>query len=150
MPGGGALTDSKAASDKVKDQPPAMRSAWQKPCCGADETHPGLGAGRNVTRRCGDLTRGARDGDAGFCARSASMSRPFCCGWEGLIREQEDLDKAHASWIASQKLEHPQQRLVLEEMMLAIRQAQGAPATARAGHRRNRSGMVHLRRRSPH
>ena len=32
--------------------------------------------------------------------------------------------KAHASWIASQKLEHPQQRLVLEEMMLAIRQAQ--------------------------
>jgi transposase len=28
------------------------------------------------------------------------------------------------SWIASQKLEHPQQRLVLEEMMLAIRQAQ--------------------------
>src|SRR5436190_20757 len=32
--------------------------------------------------------------------------------------------KAHVSWIASQKLEHPQQRLVLEEMMLAIRQAQ--------------------------
>jgi transposase len=32
--------------------------------------------------------------------------------------------KAHASWIACQKLEHPQQRLVLEEMMLAIRQAQ--------------------------
>ena len=31
--------------------------------------------------------------------------------------------KAHASWIASQKLEHPQQRLVLEEMMLAMRQA---------------------------
>lgn len=32
--------------------------------------------------------------------------------------------RAHVSWIASQKLEHPQQRLVLEEMMLAIRQAQ--------------------------
>src|ERR1700688_1037419 len=32
--------------------------------------------------------------------------------------------KTHVSWIASQKLEHPQQRLVLEEMMLAIRQAQ--------------------------
>ncbi len=28
------------------------------------------------------------------------------------------------NWIASQKLEHPQQRLVLEEMMLAMRQAQ--------------------------
>ena len=32
--------------------------------------------------------------------------------------------KVHVNWIASQKLEHPQQRLVLEEMMLAIRQAQ--------------------------
>jgi transposase len=32
--------------------------------------------------------------------------------------------KVHVSWIVSQKLEHPQQRLVLEEMMLAIRQAQ--------------------------
>src|SRR6201990_1462026 len=32
--------------------------------------------------------------------------------------------RAHLSWIAGQKLEHPQQRLVLEEMMLAIRQAQ--------------------------
>jgi len=32
--------------------------------------------------------------------------------------------KAHMSWIASQTLEHPQQRLVLDEMMLAIRQAQ--------------------------
>jgi transposase len=32
--------------------------------------------------------------------------------------------KAHVSWIASQKLDYPQQRLVLEEMMLAIRQAQ--------------------------
>jgi len=32
--------------------------------------------------------------------------------------------KAHVRWIASQKLEHPQQRLVLEEMMLAMRQAQ--------------------------
>jgi transposase len=32
--------------------------------------------------------------------------------------------KAHMDWIASQKLDHPQQRLVLEEMMLAIREAQ--------------------------
>lgn len=31
--------------------------------------------------------------------------------------------KVHLSWIASQKLEHPQQRIVLEEMMLAMRQA---------------------------
>jgi transposase len=32
--------------------------------------------------------------------------------------------KAHMSWLASQKLEHVEQRLVFEEMMLAIRQAQ--------------------------
>jgi len=32
--------------------------------------------------------------------------------------------KAHMSWIASQKLEYPQHRLVLEEAMLAVRQAQ--------------------------
>jgi transposase len=32
--------------------------------------------------------------------------------------------KAHMSWLASQKLEYPQQRLVFEEMMLAARQAQ--------------------------
>ena len=32
--------------------------------------------------------------------------------------------KAHMSWLASQKLEHAEQRLVFEEMMLAMRQAQ--------------------------
>jgi transposase len=38
--------------------------------------------------------------------------------------EKTTWTKAHVRWIVSQKLEHPQQRLVLEEMMLAIRQAQ--------------------------
>jgi transposase len=32
--------------------------------------------------------------------------------------------KAHMGWIASQKLDHPEQRIVIEEMMLAVRQAQ--------------------------
>ena len=32
--------------------------------------------------------------------------------------------KTHMSWLASQKLEHPEQRIAFEEMMLAIRQAQ--------------------------
>src|ERR1700681_3389490 len=31
--------------------------------------------------------------------------------------------KAHLSWLASQKLDYPEQRLVFEEMMLAVRQA---------------------------
>jgi transposase len=33
--------------------------------------------------------------------------------------------KTHMSWLASQKFEYPGQRLVFEEMMLAMRQAQG-------------------------
>jgi len=32
--------------------------------------------------------------------------------------------KTHMSWIASQKLDYPEQRIVLEEMMLSLRQAQ--------------------------
>jgi transposase len=32
--------------------------------------------------------------------------------------------KTHMSWLASQKLEHPEQRIAFEEMLLAIRQAQ--------------------------
>jgi transposase len=32
--------------------------------------------------------------------------------------------KAHMSWLASQKLEHPEQRIAFEEMLLAVRQAQ--------------------------
>ena len=31
--------------------------------------------------------------------------------------------KAHMTWLASQKLEHPEQRLAFEEMLLALRQA---------------------------
>ena len=34
--------------------------------------------------------------------------------------------KAHMNWLAGQKFEYPQQRLVFEEMMLAIRQARSA------------------------
>jgi transposase len=32
--------------------------------------------------------------------------------------------KAHMNWLTSQKLEHPQQRIAFEEMLLAVRQAQ--------------------------
>jgi transposase len=32
--------------------------------------------------------------------------------------------KTHMRWLASQKLEHPEQRIAFEEMMLAVRQAQ--------------------------
>ena len=45
------------------------------------------------------------------------LSRPYPAG-------KKTWSKVHVSWISSQKLEHPQQRLVLEEMLLAMRQAQ--------------------------
>src|SRR5262245_65560763 len=32
--------------------------------------------------------------------------------------------KAHMSWLVSQKLEYPEQRIAFEEMLLAVRQAQ--------------------------
>jgi transposase len=38
--------------------------------------------------------------------------------------EKTTWTKAHMSWLASQKLEYPEQRIVFEEMMLAMRQAQ--------------------------
>ena len=38
--------------------------------------------------------------------------------------DKKTWSKTHMSWLASQKLEYPEQRLVFEEMMLAIRQAQ--------------------------
>ena len=37
---------------------------------------------------------------------------------------QEDLDQGAHDWLASQKLEHAEQRIVFEEMLLAMRQAQ--------------------------
>src|SRR5882762_556151 len=38
--------------------------------------------------------------------------------------EKTTWTKAHMHWLASQKLEYPEQRIVFEEMMLAMRQAQ--------------------------
>jgi transposase len=38
--------------------------------------------------------------------------------------EKKTWTKTHMSWLASQKLDYPEQRIAFEEMMLAIRQAQ--------------------------
>ena len=38
--------------------------------------------------------------------------------------DKKPWSKAHMSWLAGQKLDYPEQRLVFEEMMLAVRQAQ--------------------------
>lgn len=39
-------------------------------------------------------------------------------------QDKKTWTKTHMSWLASQKLEHPEQRIAFEEMMLAVRQAQ--------------------------
>jgi len=108
----------------------------------ADELTPGLGAGRTVTRRDARSDAGARDGGCWICARKRQHVSAFLLRLgKALSREQEDLDQG--AWRAgsrSQKLEHPQQRLVLEEMMLAIRQRRSACNGFEQGHRRNRSG----------
>jgi transposase len=33
------------------------------------------------------------------------------------------VSKAHLNWLTSQKLEHPEQRIAFEELLLAVRQA---------------------------
>ena len=38
--------------------------------------------------------------------------------------DKKTWSKAHMNWLASQKLEYPEQRIVFEEMLLAMRQAQ--------------------------
>ena len=78
--------------------------------------------GRHEAMR--DLTRARETAMHGFAHASASRSRPFCCGRDGLSAGKKTWTKAHMSWLASQKLEHPEQRIVFEEMMLAMRQAQ--------------------------
>src|SRR5438105_979709 len=51
--------------------------------------------------------------------------------------------KAHMSWLASQKLAYPEQRLAFEKMMLAVRQARARPpGAAGAGDPRRGAGLV--------
>jgi len=120
MRGGGALAHSKAARRQVKTN---RRDALSLQSCCVPTNSPRSGAGR-TSRGDARSDAGARDGDAGFAHEapaclglSAAAGRPY-------PESKNTWTKAHVSWIASQKLEHPQQRLVLEEMMLAIRQAQ--------------------------
>ena len=39
-------------------------------------------------------------------------------------QDKKTWTKTHMNWLASQKLEHPEQRIAFEELMLAVRQAQ--------------------------
>jgi transposase len=49
---------------------------------------------------------------------------------------------AHINWLAAQKLDHPEQRIAFEEMLLAVRQAQEAHRAAGAGDPHGGPGLV--------
>ena len=71
-----------------------------------------------------DLTR-ARDTavDGSAVEAPADFGLPAAAG-TALCVGKKTWTKTHMGWLASQKFEHPEQRLVFEEMMLAMRQAQ--------------------------
>ena len=78
--------------------------------------------GRHEAMR--DLTR-ARETAMLDLRRKRQQVSAFLLRLERVYPEKRKTwTKAHMSWIASQKLDHPEQRIVLEEAMLAVRQAQ--------------------------
>ena len=70
-----------------------------------------------------DLTRGR--GAAGEDSRRKRQQISSFLLRQGLHypHKRATWTKAHMTWLASQKLEHPEQRLAFEEMLLALRQA---------------------------
>ncbi len=71
-----------------------------------------------------DLTRGR--GAAGEDLRRKRQQISSFLLRQGLHypEQRATWTKAHMTWLASQKLDHPEQRLAFEEMLLALRQAQ--------------------------
>ena len=72
---------------------------------------------RDLTRARGTATLDLRKKRQQLSAFMLRLGLHYCEG-------KRTWTKAHLSWLVSQKLEHAEQRLVFEEMMLAIRQAQ--------------------------
>ena len=54
--------------------------------------------------------------------------------------------KAHMAWLAGQKLEHLEQRIALEERLVAGAPGEGAHRTTGAGDRRGGAGLVAMAR----
>ena len=89
-------------------------------------------AGRRADRGVGSrrASRGDARSHAGARAAvdglrsSASRSPRFCCVWAVHYPGKKTWTKAHQDWLASLKLEHREQRIAFEEMLLAVRQAQ--------------------------
>ena len=79
-----------------------------------DEHHEAV---RDLTRARGTAVFDLRRKRQQLSAFMLRLGLHYCAG-------KRTWTKAHLSWLVSQKLEHAEQRLVFEEMMLAMRQAQ--------------------------
>jgi transposase len=71
-----------------------------------------------------DLTRARETAVSDLRAKRQQVSAFLLRLGRHYPEKRKTWTKAHMNWLASQKFEHPPQRLVFEEMLLAIRQAQ--------------------------
>jgi transposase len=71
-----------------------------------------------------DLTRGRESAVVDLRTKRQQVSAFLLRQGRHYPAGKKTWTKAHMSWLASQKFEYPEQRLVFEELMLAMRQAQ--------------------------
>jgi transposase len=78
--------------------------------------------GRHEAMR--DLTRARETAMLELRSKRQQVSALLLRQGRSYPESKKTWSKAHTSWLASQKFDYPEQRLVFEEMMLALRQAQ--------------------------
>jgi transposase len=78
--------------------------------------------GRHEAMR--DLTRARETAMLDLRSKRQQVSALLLRQGRSYPESKKTWSKAHMNWLASQKLDYPEQRLVFEEMMLAVRQAQ--------------------------
>jgi transposase len=71
-----------------------------------------------------DLTRARETAVMDLRSKRQQVSALLLRQGEHYPESKKTWTKAHMRWLASRKFEHPERRLVFEEMMLAVRQAQ--------------------------
>jgi transposase len=71
-----------------------------------------------------DLTRARETAMLDLRSKRQQVSALLLRQGKSYPESKKTWSKAHMSWLASQKFDYPEQRLVFEEMMLAVRQAQ--------------------------
>src|SRR6266487_6601536 len=99
-----------------------MPSLWRS--CTAPASSRRCGCRTVVTRRC--VNSHVRGETAMTDLRRKRQQVSAFLLRQGLhyAAEKKTWTKAHMDWLAGQKLEHVEQRIVFEEMMLAVREAQ--------------------------